>query len=290
MSDRDLEYGHPDDDLSRLFTATLVDSSPSIQAVQYEPVNLTDDDPSHPFKVDATTFRLEWDFGAAKRVQFVLLVHHNFEPGLSGVMFAMGNSSATTDFSREFTIRDYHEDYFPVNEHLDLRDMDPTYRYASLEVTVPNTVFCSVGKFAMLETVRSLDGTLLIDAEDDEKHPLVRHATDVGVETTFVHGTRLRWLRGDKIVSAGDSAKIRAWNRASFGSGIPFVLIPHVVTDDELLLASPALSDNHEEAWIVRWEEDTLPRQYIGPDLLSRWRLKWMEKSRGLRPTPSAVP
>lgn len=278
MGSRDLEYAHPADDISRRVTATL---SSGTQAELYEPVNLTDDDPSHPFKVETTTFRLVWDLLVDTRVQFVLLVHHNFRAGLTGVRFAMGATSATADFSRDFTIRDYHEDDFPVNEHLDLRDVDPTYRYASLEVTAPNSVTCSLGAFPMLETVRGLDGTLMLDADDDERHPVVRHATDVGVETTYAHGTRLRWLRGDKIAETGDAAAIRSWNRASFGSGVPFVVIPHIETDAD--------AGAVEEAWLVRWEDDNLPRTYIGPDLMSRWRLKFFEKGRGLKPTPSAV-
>ncbi len=288
MSDRDLEYAHPTDDLSRSITATLTSGS---QATGYEPVRLTNDDPSYPFKSTGGTFRLLWDFGSAMPIEYVLLVHHNFYPGLGGVIFAMGSTNSTTDFSREFVIRQYHEDSFPVNEHLDLRDVTPTYRYASLEVTSPNhdgagEIACSLGGFPMLTEVRALDGDLLLDTEDDESHPLIEHRTDVGVSTIYSHGTRLRWLRGDKIAASGDAAAIRSWNRASLGRGLPFVLIPHVMTDD-IDTASPI--EEQEESWLVRWEKETLPRNYFGPDLISRYRLEFEEVSRGLKPTPSAV-
>jgi len=283
---RDLEYAYPADDLARAFTATLVDGSPTIQAVGYGPERLRNDNPAYPFKVDATTFRLVWDFATAQTVRYVLLVHHNFVAGLGGVRFAMGTTDATTDFSRDFIIRAYHEDDFPLNEHLDLRDVSPSYRYASLEVTVANSVNCSLGAFPMLTTVRALDGNLMLDAEDDESHPMVEHKTDVGVSTIYVHGTRLRWLRGDKIQESTDAAAIRSWNRATLGRGLPFVLIPHIL-DEHAPVTSPEVEQ--EESWIVRWEDPNLPRAYIGPDLMSRYRLKFEEVSRGLKPTPSAV-
>ncbi len=280
MVRRDLEYGHPSDDLSRQFTATLTSGT---QATGYEPVRLTNDDPSYPFKADSTTFRLLWDFGSAKTVEYVLLVHHNFVAGLTGVTVAMGSTTATSDLTRTFTIRPYHEDQWPVNEHLDFRDVTAHYRYLSLELVNANTVNAALGKIAILSSVKTLDGTLMLDTEEDEQHPLVEHKTDIGVSTIYAHGTRLRWLRGEKIQEASDSAAIRAWNRASQGRALPFVLIPHLETDD----ASPTTAD--EESWLVRWEEDRLPRTYFSADLLSRWRLKFEEVGRGLKPTPSAV-
>ncbi len=282
---RDLEYAHPSDDLSRAFTATLTSGS---QATGYAPVRLTNDNPAYPFKADSTTFRLLWDFGTAMPVEYLLLVHHNFLPGLSGVTFAMGSTTATSSFSRSFTIRPYHEDLSPVNEHLDLRDVTPTYRYASLSVTSANSVNCALGKFPILTTVRTLDGNLMLDGapEEDESHPIVEHKTDVGVATIYSHGTRLRWLRGDKIQEAADATAIRSWWRATQGRSIPFVVIPHVLNDDAPV-TSPAVEE--EESWIVRWEQPNLPRTYVGPDLLSRYHLKWEEVSRGLRPTPAAV-
>ncbi len=282
---RDLEYAHPGDDLSRAFTATLTSGS---QATGYAPLRLTNDNPAYPFKVDSTTFRLLWDFLVPLPVEYLLLVHHNFQAGLGNVVFAMGSTTGTTNFARAFTIRAYHEDSFPVNEHLDVRDTTPTYRYASLECASANLVNCALGKFPILTTVRALDGNLMLDGnpEDDEEHPTVEHGTDAGVETIYAHGTRRRWLRGDKIQANTDAKAIRSWDRASGGRATPFVLIPHLV-DDDAPATSPTVEE--EESWIVRWEDKQLPRTYVGPDLLSRYRLKFAEVSRGLKPTPSAV-
>ncbi len=286
MSTRDLEYAYPSDDLSRAFTATLTAGSQA--AGDYLPAVLKNDDPAHPFKVDSTTFRLLWDFGSAMPVEYVLLVHHNFLTGLSGVTFAMGSTTATSNFSRTFTIRRYHEDLFPVNEHLDVRDVTPTYRYASLEVTSANSVNCALGKCAILTRVRALDGNLLLEGspEDDESHPIVEHQTDVGVSTIYSFGTRLRWLRGDKIQRDSDARAIRSWSRATEGRAVPFVLIPHLINEDAPVESPPV---DQEESWIARWEDKTLARSYIGSDLLSRYHLKFEEVSRGLRPTPAAV-
>ncbi len=278
---RDIEYAWPSDDLSRSFTATLLAGT---QAAGYGLERLQNDNPAYPTKWDTNTFDILWDFGTATAVKYVLLVHHNFIPGLTGVTFKMGNTTGTTAFSRTFTIRDYHEDLFPVNEHLDLRDVTPTYRYARLTAADANVVPCAIGAFPILTEVRALDGNLLLDAnpEDDESHPLVEHKTDVGVSTIYSHGTRLRWLRGEKIQENTDARNIRAWNRATQGRSIPFVLIPHIIDDDHE-------DTTDEESWIVRWEQQNLPRTYFGPDLMSRYRLQWEEVSRGLRPTPAAI-
>jgi hypothetical protein len=276
MSDRDLEYAYPGDDLSRSTVATLTSGT---QAAGYEPVRLTNDDPSYPFKTDSTTFRLLWDFGAPRPIAYVCLVHHNFFPGLGGVTFALGTTAATTDVVRTFTIRDYAPDRFPTNEHLDLRPAG-SYRYASLSVTSPNVVPCAIGKVPILTTVRALDGTLMLESEEDESHPLVEHQTDLGVSTIYAFGTRRRWLRGDKIQKASDAAAIRAWNRASGGRAIPFVLIPHIFPEGD---------PSGDEAWLCRWEQDRLPRTYLDTQLDSRYRLQFEEVSRGLRPTPAAI-
>lgn len=277
MSDRDLEYAHPGDDLSRATVATLTAGT---QAAGYGPERLTNDDPSYPFKVTTTTFRLVWDFGAPVPIAYVLLVHHNFAPGLPGVTFAAGTTSATTEFSQTFTIRGYAPDRFPTNEALDLRALALEYRFASLTVTTPNTVPCAVGAVPILSTVRTLDGTLLLEAEEDESHPLVEHQTDLGVSTIYAFGTRRRWLRGDKVQEQTDAAAIRDWNRATGGRALPFVLIPHVFPEGHPELA---------ESWICRWEQDRLPRTYLDTTLKSRYRLQFEEVSRGLRPTPAAV-
>ncbi len=276
---RDLEYAYPGDDLSRAFTATLTSGS---QEVGYEPVRLTNDDPSYPFRASTTTFRLLWDFGTATRVQYVLLVHHNFIAGLAGVTLAMGSTTATSDFSRTFTIRAYHKNDFPQNEALDLRDVDPSYRYLSLALTSANSVAAALGKIAILSTVRSLDGNLLLNTEETAAHPIVEHQTDVGVSTIYAHGTWLRTLSGEKIQEASDAAAIRDWNEATRGRSLPFVLIPHLEPD--------AAAGTEEEAWLVRWTDNVLPRIYLIPDLgLSHYLLKFSEVSRGLKPTPSAV-
>src|ERR1051325_11078483 len=211
MAERDFEYAHPGDDLSRTIVPTLATGTQA--AGDYGPEHLGDDDPSHPFKSDSTKVRLLWDLGAATTVKYFLLVHHNFVPGLAGVTFAMGSTTATANFSRTITIRDYFAsgqgDAFPVNEHLDLRDVNPSYRYLSLELLNDNTVAVAIGLVAILTEVRSLDGNLLLDGdpEEDEIHPIEEHKTDAGASTISIHGTRLRWLRGDKLAELTDGPR-----------------------------------------------------------------------------------
>jgi hypothetical protein len=270
-----LEYTHPADDLAAAVTPTLASGT---AATGYDVERAGNGDPAYPFKTNETTFRLVWDFTAAVTLEFVLLVHHNFAAALAGVVFQMNGSNVWTApaFSRAFTIAPYHEDAFPVNAWLDLRDAAPSYRYASLAVTTANVVPCAIGEVVLARQLRAIYGTFAVDVEEAESHPLVENKTDVGVSTIYAHGTRWRWLRGQVAPQEADIAvNIRAWNRATLGRGKPFVVWPHLEDDDEPLY--------------VRWEKEELPRARIAPDGISRYQLAFEEVSRGLRPTPAAV-
>lgn len=274
MADVVFEYTHPDDDIAGLVTPTLAAGTP---ATGYGPELLYDNDPAHPFKTESTTFRLVWNYLSVKAPKLVVLVHPNFSAG-AVVKYQMHTADVWTspDFSQTFPAASYHEDKFPKNLHLDLRVAAPSYQYASLAVTTASSVNCSIGEMIVATTVRALDGTYERNAQDDEDHPLNEHRTDVGVSTIYVHGTRLRWMRGELVQEGSDAANIRSWNRATLGRGLPCVIMSHHNPDDD-------------EPWFVRFEKTKLPRAYIAAGGVSRLPLDFEEVSRGLKPTPSAV-
>lgn len=268
-----LEFSYPADDLAAQVAPIVTIGT---AAALYPVANLSDGDPAHPFKVNETTFRLVWDYGVPVSPKFAMIVHPNFTDGLTGVKY-QGNSSS--DFSApayeiEFPAATYHEDDFPANLGVDMRDDDPSFRYWSLVNTVANVVPVSVGLFVVSSNVRALDGRFVASAGDDEDHPLVENRTDVGVSTIYIHGTRLRWLRGDVVEQATNALAIRSWNRATSGRGLGFMLLPHLDGD---------------EPWFVRFEKTNQARSYLGTGLDSRFNLAFEEMPRGLKPTPSAV-
>jgi hypothetical protein len=269
-----LEYAHPGDDVAGAVVPTLVSG---VAADLYPPANIGNQNPAFPFKTDSDTFRLVWDFGAPVTMASATLIHANLAAGLEGVLFEMNAADdwSAPSFSRAFTIPAYHEDDFPENAWLDLRDEAPSYRYASLAVTEANVVPCAIGELVLARTMRALEGTLQLDAEEDEDHPLTENRTTVGVSTINVHGVRWRWIRGDVTQTVVTAERLRSWNRATQGRGYPSLIWPHLDAADEPLY--------------VRWEQGKLPRARIGPDGQSRFRLAWEEISRGLRPTPAAV-
>lgn len=269
----DFQYTHPADNIAGAVTPTL---SSGTTASGYSVANLSDNDPSKPWKASTTTFRLVWDWGSAQTVKVVALIHHNLQASLSGVKFEMNaaDSWGAPSFSQTLTVPAYHEDDFPANVYADISATSPSYRYGSLAVTSANIVACSIGELVISTGLRSLTGCLMVDASDDEEHPIVEHRTDVGVSTIYAHGTRWRWVRGDKVQAATDAQKIRALNRASQGRSLPFVILPHLQND---------------EPFFVRFEKTTLPRTYMDNAWVSRYRLEFEEVSRGLIPTPSAV-
>jgi hypothetical protein len=271
----DFQYTHPDDNIAGAVTPTL---SAGTQATGYGPAKLYDNDPSYPFKVDSTTFRLVWDWGSAVAPKLIALIHHNFAAGLSGVVFQMNASDSwgAPSFSQTLTVPAYHEDDFPANIYADLSVTAPSYRYGSLAVTSANTVNCALGELVIATSLRSLNGSLVLDSsvEDEDDHPIVEHHTDVGVSTIYAHGTRWRYLRGDVRQNTTNAAAVRSWNRATQGRALPCIVLPH---------ASP------DEAWFVRFAKSTLSRRYLGPGYRSSFRFEFEEVGRGLKPTPSAV-
>ncbi len=267
------EYTYPSDSITGSATPSLPTGT---QDAEYPVANLSDNDPSKPWKVTGTTFRLVWDWSTAQTVKFVALIHHNLQAGLTGVKFEMNASDSwgSPSFSQTLVVPAYHEDDFPANIHADISATSPSYRFGSLAVTSANIVACSIGEVVISTALRSLTGCLMPDASDDEEHPIVEHRTDVGVSTIYSHGTRWRWVRGEKTQAGSDAAKIRSLNRASQGRSLPFIILPHLQND---------------EAFFVRWEKNQLPRTYIDNSYISKFRLEFEEVSRGLIPTPTAV-
>lgn len=276
MSATDLEYTHPSDNLAGTVTPTLVAAT---EATGYEIAHLYDNDPAYPFKTVETSFRLVWNFGSPVTPALVALIHPNFSTG--AVVDLEMNSVDDwylPNYSRPFPAATYHEDDFPANLHLDLRASPMTGQYLSIVVSTPSSVACSIGEIVIASQIRFLDGRFQRDAEEDETHPLISHATDVGVKTKYSHGTRLRWVRGDHIHEAADDAKIRSWNRAAQGTALPFLLLPHLRV---------------EEVWLCCFETLPLTSRYLGggsaAPFVTSTRLNFEEVARGLKPTPSAV-
>lgn len=267
-----LEYTYPVDDISGLVTPTLTVGS---QATGYPPGKLSNGDPSFPFKVDSTTFRLVWDFGSPKTIARVVIVHANFQAGLTGLKAEMNASNAWggPSVSVPITVPAYHEDDFPVNISV---DVNQTYQYFSLAATSANIVNIAIGEVILATQVRTLVGHYLVlqGPGEEEDHPLVEHQTDVGVSTIYGFGTRRRWIRGSILQNESNGTTVRSWNRAAQGRLLPFVIWPQL---------TPA------EPWYVRFEDTRMRRTYVSPGAHSRFDLNFDEVARGLVPTPSAV-
>ncbi len=274
MSTNNLRYTHPIDNLAALFTPTLTSGT---VATGYDLAWLADNKPARPLKLNETTFRLLYDFGSAKSVALIALIHANAAAALAGLTFKMGTTTATSDFSYTLVPAAYHEDKFPKNIHADFTDDPPVFRYAAFEAVNANVVAWAIGELLMYTQTRDLNGSFLLGSnKDDEDHPDVTHETPVGVESTFIYGTRLRKLSGSIVTQTQTTgAQIRSWNRAANGRQFPFAILPPGLNDDEL--------------WFVKWEDSNLPREYFLGDGISRFELKFKEVGRGLYPTPSAV-
>jgi hypothetical protein len=277
MSLLDLEYALPTDDLKRITGSwQLVTGSTDLG---YGLERLCNDDPAFPTKFSDATFRIARDYGAPVAPKYAALIHANLQPGYHSMVLQGHTSNVWTApaFSVTFPTMEYQENGFPLNLGIDLREAAPSYRYWSLAATVANGVPIAIGLFIMVDTVRALDGHFLLSAnpQDDEDAPSNRHVTDAGVESTLSFGTRLRWLRGEKLSETNEGAALLSWHRAAAGDAGRFLLLPHM---------------EENEPWFARFASSKLPRTHRMPNnLLYGVRLEFAEISRGLKPTPSAV-
>jgi hypothetical protein len=221
-----IRYGHYSDNVAP--AATWSASAPD---AAYPAANVADRDPSRPAKLSAGSGYFQADFASPTRVDLVALIHHNLQPGLDVRIQAPASA-----LDVPIVIPAYREDGFPVSPWVDLTAA-PGYSAAGFARWVVNVVGANpnpvaIGEIVLLSHIRQLDRNPQWGFSDTENHPLIEHATDMGVVTAYEVGTLTRTYSGQIIASESGAAELRALARDARFRSRGWLFIPDAAVND----------------------------------------------------------
>lgn len=239
-------YSHYADNVAP--NATVSVNSGTVDAT-YPAANLVDRILGKPAQLTTTTGSWVLDYGAAQRVDWVLLPMHNLIAGLE--VRIQGNATdswGTPTLNQTITIPTYRGDGFPVPCWQLLTGATGYttggFRYWRLVVVGTNSAAVKVGEFLMFDQVRTLNPNISWGVQMPEDWPLIDNRTSAGIDNVYDYGTLARQLNGDLDTTDAGLAAVRAWWQSCRGKVRPFGLVP----DEDV-----------NEAWVARFTNSLDP-------------------------------
>lgn len=225
----------------------------------YPFANIDDGKPWNPTKYTANPTGILLDMSTPKRVDFVSLIHCNFDVGaVIKIQMNATNSWASPTVSVTLTIAGPDSgDSMPANPFADLTTA-PGYttsglRYLLVHVVSGQSSLLSLGEVRVSSHKRVLHDDSTSDrdrdygAVDKEDHPTIKRLTDAGTQVGYSRGTRARWATGNLRLDATGYAEYLAWTRAARGTFKPFAFCPDP-TVNEMWFA--IMTDTpHQRTW-----------------------------------------
>ncbi len=206
-----------------------------------------------PAKLTGVTGAFILDFGAAQRVDYVVL-WHNFDAALAtSVQMNATNSWGGPTVTTSPTIPAKRADGYTRKVGVDLRSVSGYsaggFRYLRINVSGSNSVPIGL-KVLAFSSVRQLSRNFLLGLETTERQTPIVMQTDARVPWAYDLGSTPRSLTGSSILSDADAESLREWFRACAGPATPTALVPDATTTD---------------VWLVRWASDGLAnrRRYV---------------------------
>ncbi len=241
-----IRYGRWSDNVAPLATSiTAIPADPAYPATW-----IADRDPARPSKladISGTTGQFDFVFGSAQRVDAVALIHHNLAAGLRVDVHGSANNYTTIPLVASLVVPSYRLDGFCVSPWLDLRQTSgytqSGYTYWRI-VFPPTTPAPAIGEIVLLSHLRTLDRNPQWNFVDSENHPLIEHATDYGVVTTYEYGTLTRTYTGTIVASDVGAVELRDLARDARFRSRGWLFIPDAGVNDAWLvrfLAMPQL-------------------------------------------------
>lgn len=228
-------YFHPADNVAEDATITVTTGTEDTAYPADQLVDLTPKLLHAPAMIEETSGAWVGDFGAAQRVDYVVL-WHNLDAG-TACAFQMHASNAWSSptVSGSFTIPARRADGYSRKVVLDVRALGgyttAGLRYFRLVVTGTNSVPVAA-KILLFNTVRQLSVDFQWGVEQTDQHIQVVMATDAGVRWNVNLASAPRRFRGTLLLTDTDAEAVREWVRAAAGSVHPVVLIPEPTQND----------------------------------------------------------
>lgn len=234
----DVLYSLPADQVADNATITL--DTGTIDT-DYPIANLTDGNLGKPCKLTTKTGAWTFDFGAAQRVDYVVLGPHNLDAALT--VKIQGNASAswaTPTVDTTITIPAAADDGQRITAWKDLTGVTGYatggFRYWRLHVSGTNTANVAIGEvwLGALKRVFATDmgRNYRWAFHVDERRALVEQQTQYGVITTYDLQTRTRALRGELRLSDSGLTAFQTWHRAMRGRHYPTIFVPDSTVND----------------------------------------------------------
>lgn len=260
-------YGHYSDNVARLATITV---QSGVEDPDYLAANIANLNPSKPAQLTGSTGAWLFDWGAAQRVDWVLLPMHNLDAALEvRVQMNATDSWGSPSLNTTIVIPTYREDGLPVGSWRDLTGVAGYlvggYRYLRLVVVGTNSAAVKVGEFGIFSNKRTLNPNVSWGLKAPEQRLQQVNETDAGVKTVYDQGVTLRTYAGDLDTTDAGLAAVRSWWRDARGQVFPFGFV---------------LDEDANEGLLARWANALDPTMTINDR--NQMALAVEELSRGL--------
>lgn len=239
-------YAHYSDNVAPSATITV---NTGTEDPDYLAANLVDLNPSKPAQLTTTTGSWVFDWGAAQRVDWVLVPMHNLTAGLDvRVQMNATNSWGAPSLDTPIVIPTYRGDGLPVGSWKDLTGVAgysvSGFRYLRLVVVGVNAAAVKVGEVMILANKRTLNPNISWGAQVPEQRLTQVNQTDAGVKMMYDLGTTLRNFRGELDTTDAGLAAVRAWWQNTRGPIYPFAFV---------------LDEDLNDAVMARWSSSLDP-------------------------------
>jgi hypothetical protein len=206
-----------------------------------------------PAKLNEVTGAFVLDWGAAQRVDYVV-IWHNFTAALAvSVQMNATNSWGAPTLTTSLTIPAKRADNYTRKVGVDLRSVTgystSGLRYLRINVSGSNDAHVGL-KVLAFSSVRQLSRGFVLGQEDTERQTPIVMMTDARVPWAYDLNSAPRSLKGSSTLSDTDAEAMREWFRSCGGPVQPTVIVP-----DPTDLATSAPQG---DAWLVRWSADGL--------------------------------
>lgn len=235
----------------------------------YTVANLVDLNPAKPCKLTTQTGAFLWDFGSAKGIDLVAIIHHNLDAGLA--VYIQGNATdswGSPTLSQAITIPVWWQNGMPVNALVDLSALaNHAFQFWRLLISGTNSVPIAIGDVMLVQTKRNLTINIEWGFTEQEDHPLIEHTTDYMVPTVYSYGVSKRSLSGSLNTTDAGAVELRSWYRSCSGRAQPFLFeLDGGVTND---------------CWLARFANTSLSITHVFEDI-NTTVLAFEEVARGL--------
>jgi len=231
-------YFHPDDNVAPNATVSIGTGTANSSYPATNATLLTYAKIAAPSKLQEVTGAWVFDFGAAQRVDAVLL-WHNFDAGL-GVSFQghTSNSWGTPTLTTALTIPSKRADDYTVKVYKDITGVSgysaSGLRYWRLNVSGSNSVAIGI-KILLFSQIRTTTRNIRWNMTHAEHQTAIDMTTDALVPWAYDLSSAPRGLVADFVGTDADATKIREWFRACAGRVNPTVIVPDPSDPDPYL-------------------------------------------------------